>query len=366
MFLVGAQQQKPIFRVNPGFVSSDGMYAIKVVDNDKKLLIGGSFTSYKDVSINRLILLNTSNGNIPTSFNTGTGCNNSVFCVMEDASSKYMAGGAFTSYNDYPANRLIRINSDGSLDDTFDCSTGFNGTISGITRDLYGGYYISGLFTTFKGNTRRYIIKLNSDGSEDTGFSTGTGLNGGAHETLLDPSTNGIYISGNFSSYNGSTVGHFLKLNSDGTIAVKFTYFRAYTYNPKYDKEGYIVISGNFSYKHVKFSKEGVKYDDYVTGPAGFNTAPRDHSIDSSNNTIVVGGFTTYKATTANRIVGISPNGDINSSFDTGTGCDNTAQAIDIDSKDNIYVVSRYFTTYNGENTYGLIKLDRYGNLISL
>jgi hypothetical protein len=43
-----------------------------------------------------------------------------------------LVGGDFTSYNGTSVNRVIRLNTDGSVDNTFSIGTGFNNYISDI------------------------------------------------------------------------------------------------------------------------------------------------------------------------------------------------------------------------------------------
>jgi hypothetical protein len=60
--------------------------------------------------------------------------------------------------------RIVRLNNDGSIDNTFNTGTGFNGTtFSGLIDD--GKILVVGGFFEYNGQTNRQIAKLNSDGS---------------------------------------------------------------------------------------------------------------------------------------------------------------------------------------------------------
>jgi hypothetical protein len=52
-------------------------------------------------------------------FNLGTSFNGKVYCSLLQPDGKILLGGAFTSFNGVTANRLIRLNNDGSIDASF-------------------------------------------------------------------------------------------------------------------------------------------------------------------------------------------------------------------------------------------------------
>ena len=89
------------------------MAASIALQSDGKIIAVGEFTSYNGTSINRIIRLNT-DGSIDTSFNVGTGLNDSAWVVNNQVSDYILAGGSFTSYNGTSANRIIQLNMDGS------------------------------------------------------------------------------------------------------------------------------------------------------------------------------------------------------------------------------------------------------------
>ncbi len=70
---------------------------------------------------------------------------------------------------------------------------------------------------TYNGTTSNKIIRLNSDGSIDTSFNIGTGFNGYVRTIILQPDGK-ILVSGAFNSYNGTTSNRIICLNSDGSI----------------------------------------------------------------------------------------------------------------------------------------------------
>ena len=53
--------------------------------------------------------------------------------VKVQTNGKIIVGGEFTLYNGTSINRIVRLNSDGSIDNTFNIGTGFAGTPTTIS-----------------------------------------------------------------------------------------------------------------------------------------------------------------------------------------------------------------------------------------
>jgi uncharacterized delta-60 repeat protein len=204
------------FNVGTGFNSI--VYNLEWDSTNNKLYVFGDFTTYNGTSINRIVRLNT-DGSIDNTFSIGTGFNNACYIGKLDSNGKLYVGGFFTSYNGTGANRIIRLNSDGSIDTNFVYGTGINsGFVSHIEIDSSGKIFVCGsVFTSYNGTTANRIVKLNSDGSIDTSFNVGTGFNGPVR-VLKQDSTGKLVIGGGFTSYNGTTVSSLILLNSDGTL----------------------------------------------------------------------------------------------------------------------------------------------------
>src|SRR5207249_1691942 len=111
-----------------------------------------------------------------TSFDPGTGANNTVYTSALQADGKIIIGGDFTSYNGTARNRIARLNTDGSLDTSFNPGTGSNNNVFTMALQVNGKIVIGGDFTTYNGTSRNTIARLNTDGSLDTTFNpAGTG-----------------------------------------------------------------------------------------------------------------------------------------------------------------------------------------------
>lgn len=198
------------------------------IDSSGKILVGGDFTTVQGVSIGRIARLNT-NGSLDSTFTASVGLNARPNVIREDSNGKIYVGGVFTAFNSVTNNRIIRLNSDGSKDTAFDNTTGFNAGVSDIEIDTSSGLiYVGGLFTTYKGVSASRIVRLTATGSIDSSFNTGSGFDGEVKTIAID-STGKIYVGGSFFNYNGLSASGIIKLNSDGTQDTSFNYGSGFT-----------------------------------------------------------------------------------------------------------------------------------------
>jgi hypothetical protein len=91
---------------------------------------------------------------------------------------KFTLEGEFTTVRGAVRNQVARLNSDGSVDDSFDPDGGANNQVECLAIQPDGKVIIGGWFTSFNGAARSRIARLNADGSLDTSFDPGSGANG--------------------------------------------------------------------------------------------------------------------------------------------------------------------------------------------
>lgn len=94
------------------------VYAI-AEQNDGKVLIGGNFGYINDIAKNSIARLNA-DGSLDESFgNTLSGANGEIYDIKIQRDGKILIGGYFSNINGFDINAVARLNSDGSIDDTF-------------------------------------------------------------------------------------------------------------------------------------------------------------------------------------------------------------------------------------------------------
>jgi hypothetical protein len=79
-----------------------------VIQNDQKILIGGTFLTYDGISRSRLARLNW-DGSIDNSFNIGNGANNQVSTIKVQNDGKIIVGGRFTGFNGTVRSCITRL-----------------------------------------------------------------------------------------------------------------------------------------------------------------------------------------------------------------------------------------------------------------
>ena len=65
-------------------------------------------------------------GALDLSFNPGTGADSSILTTVVQPDGKIFIGGEFLTYNGQPRKFIARLNTDGSIDNSFNIGTGAN------------------------------------------------------------------------------------------------------------------------------------------------------------------------------------------------------------------------------------------------
>ncbi|MDB6128396.1 MAG: Ig family protein, partial [Verrucomicrobia bacterium] len=215
---------------------------------DGALVVGGSFTtmiasSGSTTVLNRNHIARIKPDNtVDTTFDPGA--SSTVLALAIQSDGKIVLGGnfAFLQANGAPTivtrNNLARINSDGSLDATFDPNP--NNAVTTLAIQPDGKIVVGGLFSTFQppgvsqGIARNNLARLNSDGTLDSTFSPnpngpvvalsvrpdGTVMIAGIF-TSLEPSGS-IIVGGSFSSIGGAALSNLAVLTNSGSAAGGF------------------------------------------------------------------------------------------------------------------------------------------------
>ena len=362
IIVIGDGGEEIILNIGSGF--NNAVYSI-IQDSNNKYVIGGSFTTYSGATTNYITRLNN-DGSIDNTFNSGSGFDSDVYSITEDINGKYIIGGYFTTYSGVSTNYIIRLNNDGSIDNTFNSGSGFNGRVQSIIQDN-DKYLIGGDFTSYSGVTVNNIIRLNNDGSIDNTFNSGSGFNNYLYTIIIDDNNKYIIVGG-FSSYSGVTANRIIRLNNDGSIDNTFNSGSGFNGNlfPIIQDNNKYLIGGSFtSYSGVtanriiRLNQDG-SIDNTFNSGSGFNQTIYSISQDTDNKYLVGGSFTSYSGVTRNRIIRLNQDGSIDNIFNNGTGFNDDVNSIiqDINGK---YLIGGLFTTYSGVSINYIISLNQDG-----
>lgn len=353
---------------------SSGIIAIDVVEAitispDGFLIAMGTFSWMGGESAGRLYR-ETTDGEIDATFAAGTGFDNGVNKILVLSDDSILAGGNFTQYNSTNTSRLAKILSDGSLDPSFLIGTGFNSSVLDMALQADGKIVVAGNFTTYQGTSVPRIARLNSDGTLDGTFNIGTGFVGGGVSAVRIQADGKILLGGSFTSFNGSAMARLARLNSDGTLdntLVIGAGFGSTVNSIDIQTDGKIIAGGSFTTyqgaahnRLVRLLADGSVDASLITG-TGFGGVVNKVSLQTDGKLLVGGWFTTYNASAANYLVRLNTDGTIDTQFTTGVGLDGPVYSITL-AQDGSILVGGNFYSYKGVRDPMLILLQPDGN----
>jgi uncharacterized delta-60 repeat protein len=327
---------------------------------DGKVLVGGFFSDYNGTARNSIARLNA-DGTLDASFApTGTGLNDIVWSIALQADGKILVGGGFTSYNGTTQNRIARLNTDGTLDNSFaPMGTGLNDAVYALTLQTDGKVLVGGFFTDYNGTIRNRILRLNADGTLDASFApTGTGLNNLVLALALQADGK-VIVGGFFTDYNGTTRNRIARLNADGTLDASFaptgTGLNNIVRSLAFQADGKVLVGGDFSdyngtarNRIARLSANGTLDVGFVPTGTGLSSTAFALALQADGKVLVGGSFTSFNGTAQNCIARLNTDGTLDASFaPTGTGLNSATFALALQA-DGKVLVGGQFSSYNG------------------
>lgn len=284
---------------------------------DGKLIVGGSFTQFNGANRRRIVRLNE-NGSVDTSFQPGNGADNSVQRVGVQPDGKVLVLGAFQNFHNVQTQRIVRLNSNGTVDNSFAVTDGLVGTPWSLHITPDGRFYVGGWFSWYNGHYQPNIFRAFASGDVDPGFIPCTGLNSLAWALAVQPDGR-ILAGGEFSKYNGVLRRSLCRIWPDGAIDESFD-----------------------------------------TGE-GFNDVVRAVAVQPDGRVVVTGDFTRFNGVTRNRIARLMPDGSLDESFDPGAGLSHIGRDLLL-QPDGKILVGGEFVQVDGVNKRGVARLNSDGS----
>jgi uncharacterized delta-60 repeat protein len=304
--LAGAALAQANWMPDPGF--SVSTYAVDNIISlpSGKVLINGPFSGVNGTPTEGVALLNT-DGTVDASFQApGLLNGRSVYSLAMQPDGKVLIGGDFDQlYGASPRNRIARLNVDGTLDATFDPGTGANDEVLRLALQSDGKVLIGGRFTEVGGVARNRIARLNANGTLDATFDPGTGTNGTPWHLALQPDGK-VLIGGSFTEVNGVARNRIARLNANGTLDAAF--------NPG----------------------------------TGTNGAPLHLALQPDGKVLIGGEFTEVDGVARNRIARLNANGTLDTTFNPGAGADYIVNSVSV-QPDGKVLIGGWFTQVGGE-----------------
>jgi uncharacterized delta-60 repeat protein len=360
------------FNIGTGVTSGFNNYVKTLaLQPDGKILVGGDFTSYSGVTRNRIIRLN-SDSTIDNTFNIGNGFTDGlVWSIALQPDGKILVGGGFTSYSGVTRNYIIRLNSDGTIDNTFNIGTGttggFNVEVNTIALQPDGKILVGGAFTSYSGVTSNRIIRLNTGGTIDNTFTIGNGFDGTVTSIIIQPDGK-ILVGGIFAIYNSVPRNRIIRLNSDGTIDNTFNIniIGSSVGTIALQPDGKILVGGDFLFNITRLNNDGTVDNTFNVGD-GFDNYVKSITLQPDGKILAGGAFTSYNGTYANKIIRLNFNGNVDNFFNIGAGFTSFGTEVEVlqSQPDGKILVGGTFDVYDGIVRNNIIRLNTKFNYIT-
>ncbi len=328
------------------------------IQPDGKIVVGGDFSLVNGISRNNIARLN-SDGSLDLTFDPGAGFNSRVEKVLIQPDGKILVGGSFTSFNGAEKNAIVRLNSNGSFDSSFDANI-IGGTVLTIALQpntrTGDKILIGGSFSAVGGFARNGFARLNPDGSLDNGFNPVFGnvqFQTVNIRRILVQDDGKVVVGGSFSGVSGINRTSLVRFNADETLDASFD-------------------AGNIGSVSLVESYLGGKY--FVASAIGFVRLNNDGTIDNTFQTrtpdgtvnavsvqpdgsIIIGGsFTQLGVIIRSRLARLRADGSIDTSF-FPSGANDTVRAI-VRQADGRIIIGGDFTMIENVSKSGIARLN--------
>lgn len=223
----GIAKLKPDGTLEDTFVPGEIVGSVEslAVQPDGKVIIGGSFDRVAGVSRIKLARLNP-DGSLDAEFLPPSINDGSVVGIAIQGDNTILVAGYFQRVSGGTRRALIRLNPNGTLDGAYKPSFGAligNSSqvhVTGLALDPTGNAIISGSFTTVDGILRRGLARLNSNGTLDPSFDPQQGTDqefGSLYRVFIQPNGQ-ILVGGTSMIFHGIRRQGVARLNRDGTL----------------------------------------------------------------------------------------------------------------------------------------------------
>lgn len=229
---------------------------------------------------------------------------------------KILIAGIFSTVNNTTANSLVRLNLDGSIDATFNAGSGTLDFIGQVAvqpdgKILLADSYING----FNGEARQGLIRLNADGSVDTGFDLAVNLT----RKVSKASFIGDKILLNVTDADGSRIALF---NQDGSVDTSFPAIPAQaTSDFVISGDGIVVVNNDIPgvpFGIARYSLTGSRVTSYAPRLGSHGAIAVVRYIGDVGKIVAAGDFCKVNDDFINKAVVLNADGSIDASFQLG------------------------------------------------
>ncbi len=339
-----------------------------------QILAGGNFTYVNGVPENCIARLNADGSLDSAGFLNGySGASGAVQAVVCQTDGRVVIGGAFTNVNGIARQRIARLMTDGSLDTSFAPGPAADAPVYALAETFVNGsrrIYVGGAFNTIIGGSSPNLARLYGGdtnvpgGSLDASFATGSGPNAAVYALAVYPTNSPfagkLLVGGAFTNINGFALGHFARMNGDGSVDTNFDLnlgandvVRAIAIQ----NDGRILIGGDFTNfngtnlnRIARLNSDGSLDNSFTTNlDGGANGSVQAIAVQADNRIVLAGQFTQANGVTRNRITRLLPTGAVDPRINFGDGANGPVDALVIQPAYQMLVIGGGFTQYDDQ-----------------
>ncbi len=341
----------------------NGFIEQAVVQSDGKVVIGGYFDSVNGVARNRVARLNP-DGTLDSTFDPGTGANDrNVYGVTLQPDQKVILVGRFTMFNGRKQDHIVRLNSDGSVDTGFITQVPLNNVVRAVVQPD-GKILIGGDFVQVNSTKRSHLARLNTDGSVDLSFDAGERA-GQPVRSLLLQSDGRILVGGNTLTPKNNPKGWLARLLPNGQADATFDARLAIDGQVialAVQPDGKIVVGGRFkniggiSRNHLARLNADGAIDPSYASDLGADNSVFTLVSDQHNRLLVGGSFTGLSGVACGRLARLNNDGSIDRSFNPASGANSSVRWLVTQPDGKILVIGE-FTLFNSQSHSRIVRL---------
>lgn len=320
--------------------------------------------------------------------------NANVRCIAVQADQKIIFFGNCSFYDGVYQPYGGRLLKTGLLDPSFSPITLDARVDDAVIQPWDQKIVIGGSFTKVNGVSRSGIARLNTDGSLDLTFNPGQGIASGygdlrvwclAIKDAPDPLKRRIMVGGQFEQFDGAfigTRGGLVQLFENGSRDVAYAPLveKGPVYAMYLDKNNKLLIGGEFwsaggafKLRIARLNEDGTLDNSFSSG-AGFsgpNSSVTTIAVMPDDKVVIGGYFTQFNGITRRGLARLNSDGSLDPAFNNGLGFqgggsiyDNATEVRRVFSPgDGTIIAGGNFTTYNGTAYQNIVKLMSDGSV---
>jgi len=304
-----------------------------------------------------------------------------VRAMLLEPDSRFLIGGRFAAVNGTVRRHLARLEQNGTVDPSFHPGLGLDGEVTAMARQADGSIVVAGLFTAADGQSHGFVARLDRHGKVDPGFRVT--LAGATWMTVTFPtgvavqSDGHVWVCGSFTEVNGVPCSKVARLNPDGTLDQSFYLDDVAPQGNEWvdrvfvQDDDRVILGGcwtNSACSLVRLQPDATLDSSFVHPSATVSDAGSPGHVDDlathfDGRIAIVGGFRAVNGVARHGVAWLQPNGTLDTSFDPGSGPEDSNARRVVIEPDGRTVIGGWFTRVQGTERLGFARFNTDGTL---